>query len=93
MTRAPGNGDPDTPVNHSTKCHERNFVESLTSNQRNALRIILAHEGCLGKLRRALGTQLTETISENQRKTGLAKLGRTAELFDQLCVAANIRHA
>jgi hypothetical protein len=67
----------------NTKCHAANFVQSLSANQRNALRIILASEGCLGKLRRALGTQLTETISEDQRKTGLAKLGRTVDLFPE----------
>jgi hypothetical protein len=77
-------------THHSTKCHAAQFVSSLSTSQRNALRVILAQEhGCM-KMRRALGTHEIKTVSEHDRRTGLARAGRTAELFEQHHSAANL---
>ena len=78
-------------VNHSTKCHAAQFVSTLSVSQRNALRVILTQEHGCANMRRALGTQALKTISEHDRRTGMARAGRTAELFTQHHVAANIR--
>jgi len=63
--------------------HATAFVEELTNNQRNALRVILSFDKGCRELRQALNTAKVIPISEDDRKTGLAKLGRTAELFDE----------
>ena len=77
---------------NSTKCHAAQFIGTLSTSQRNALRVILAHEhGCV-KLRAALGTHGIKPISEHERRTGLARAGRTVELFEQHHVVANIAH-
>ena len=68
---------------HSTKCHAAQFINTLSTSQRNALRVILAHEQGCTKLRRALGTQAIKVISEYERRTGLARTGRTVELFER----------
>lgn len=68
-------------IHHSSNCHAAQFVSTLNRNQRNALRVILlADHGCT-KLRRALGTDALPVVTEQQRCTGLARSGRTIELF------------
>jgi hypothetical protein len=76
---------------HSSKCHAAQFVSSLNSNQRNALRVILLGEHGCTKLRRALGTSAALVVTEQQRRTGLACSGRTIELFDEkAAIARNV---
>lgn len=77
-------------VSHS-KSHGAAFVSTLTRTQRNALRVILAHESGPADMRCALGTYLVKPIAEVTRRTGLARAGRTSELFPQHSTAANIR--
>jgi len=59
----------------------KHIVESLSSSQRNALRVLLAIEDGPALLRRELGIAKVEPLKEVTRKTGLARAGRTIELF------------
>jgi hypothetical protein len=61
----------------------KHIVESLSSSQRNALRVLLAVEDGPALLRRELGTAKVEPLQEAARKTGLARAGRTIDLFPQ----------
>jgi hypothetical protein len=79
-------------THNSSKCHAAQLVSTLSINQRNALRVILAQEHECMKLRRALGTHETKIVSEQERCAGLARTGRTIELFDRHRAAASIRH-
>jgi hypothetical protein len=71
---------------HHTTCHAHQFVHSLNASQRNALRVILAHDNGCTKLRRALGTEDTKPVSREANATALARTGRTIELFDSRAV-------
>jgi hypothetical protein len=68
---------------HQTTCHAHHFVQSLNASQRNAMRVILAHDTGCGKLRRALGTENLKPISREAQATALARQARTIELFQQ----------
>jgi hypothetical protein len=59
----------------------KHIVESLSSSQRNALRVLLAVEDGPALLRRELGIAKVEPLKEATRKTGLARAGRTIDLF------------
>jgi len=59
----------------------RHIVQSLSSSQRNALRVLLAIEDGPALLRRELGIAKVEPLKEATRKTGLARAGRTIDLF------------
>jgi hypothetical protein len=59
----------------------RHIVQSLSRSQRNALRVLLSVEDGPQLLRRELGIALLEPLKEYERKTGLARSGRTADLF------------
>lgn len=66
----------------TAKTHSEHFCESLTPAQRNALRVILHHDGACAQLKQALGIQkTTQQISEHARRTGKAMIGRTIDLF------------
>jgi hypothetical protein len=67
-----------------TKSHAAEFVSSLPRNGRNALRVILAHEDGPAKLREALGMPSITVYAD--RATGLARVGRTIELFCMMIV-------
>lgn len=59
--------------------HSKQFVDSLTPNQRNALRVLIVTE--LRALRHALQMSNVVELTEADRKIALAKQGRTVELF------------
>lgn len=59
--------------------HSKSFVQSLTPNLRNALRVLIATE--LSNLRHELQMSNVAVMSEHDRKLALAKQGRTIELF------------
>jgi hypothetical protein len=59
----------------------KHIVESLSRSQRNALRVLLAVEDGPALLRRELGIALLKPLKEYERKTGLARAGRTIDLF------------
>lgn len=60
--------------------HAEHLVNQLDSNLRNALRILLSNDVRLTELRLALGVK-AEPITEREYRLGLAKTGRTIELF------------
>jgi hypothetical protein len=64
-----------------TKSHEVDFVSSLPRNCRNALRVILSHEHGAAKLREALGMRDAGVMAQTDRAAGLARAGRTIDLF------------
>jgi hypothetical protein len=76
-------------VSKHSNNHAAQFVSTLTRNQRNALRAILLHESGTPDLRHALGINKARTIPEHEHRTGLARTGRTSELF-HVATAANI---
>ncbi len=59
--------------------HSKSFVQSLSPNLRNALRVLIATE--LKQLRYELQMSNVAVMDENDRKIALAKQGRTIELF------------
>lgn len=71
-------------LKHCNANHADHFVESLSANSRNSLRVILESERALKQLRHALGMPVSATttaVSERDYRLGLAKTGRTIELF------------
>ena len=74
----------------ASKNHAGHFAESLSKSQRNSLRAILLHESGVPDLRNALGIAKARIVPEHERRTGLARAGRTAELFEQHRVAVNV---
>lgn len=72
--------------------HAAHFAASLSKSQRNHLRVLLMHEHACRDLRHALGITKATTVSHAARAIGLAKTGRTIELFAQAKPgAANLR--
>jgi hypothetical protein len=63
------------------KRHYKDFVRSLNHNQRNSLRVLLSFQDGANHLRAELNVK--HTISKEHHATGLARAGRTAELFPQ----------
>lgn len=61
--------------------HAAHFTASLSTSQRNHLRVLLLHEHACRDLRRALGINKAEAISHAQHATGLARRGQTIQLF------------
>lgn len=74
----------------ASRNHAVHLAESLSTSQRNALRTILLHESGVPDSKHALGIHKTRTIPEQERRTGLARAGRTAELFQQHRIAVNV---
>jgi hypothetical protein len=68
---------------HHSKSHAAEFVKILSRRGRNALRVILAHSNGPEELCRALGTHAVPVVTENERKTGLARSSRTIDLFPE----------
>lgn len=68
-------------VTHATAAET--FCGSLNRNQRNHLRALLHHETACRDLKHALGIAKATTVTHAARATGLAKIGRTIELFAQ----------
>jgi len=66
---------------HTAKSHAQEFVGSLTVAGRNALRAILAHADGAEQLRAALGVHKQPQLDMHTRRTGLARAGRTIDLF------------
>lgn len=64
----------------TTRNHAEHLVNLLDPNLRNALRVLLSNDVRLTELRHALGVK-TEPITELEYRLGLAKTGRTIELF------------
>jgi hypothetical protein len=61
--------------------HAAQLVSTLTIAQRNSLILILAHESGAQEIRRALGIQTIRITPHNERLTGHALAGTTADLF------------
>ena len=78
---------------NAPQSHAAHFAASLSTSQRNHLRVLLLHEHACRDLRRSLGVEKqAATVSHAAHATGLAKVGRTIELFAQAKPsAANLR--
>lgn len=61
--------------------HYKDFVASLKPAQRNSLRVLLSFEEGPKHLRAEL--KITKLIKREQHATGLARVGRTIELFPE----------
>jgi len=73
------------------KSHAEEFVGSLSVSQRNSLKVIFLQEHACRDLRHALAVDQHKHVSEAEHRTGLARAGRTVELFRSHVVAANIQ--
>ncbi len=68
-------------IKHIAKTHASHFADSLNRSQRNHLRVLLSHQYAFRDLRHALGIADHKVMSHAEHATGLAKAGRTIELF------------
>jgi hypothetical protein len=77
---------------HTHETHAHHFVQSLSANQRNSLRILLI-KNAARELHHALDLQkaITRSVHSAEHALELAKQGRTAELFRSSQHAADIR--
>jgi hypothetical protein len=66
---------------NSSRNHATQFINHLKSNERNALRVLLLTKSGLADLRKALGTESARVLSQAEVATGLARAGRTIDLF------------
>ncbi len=79
----------------TAQSHSEAFVGNLTVSGRNALRTILLHETGAAQLKTALGIHKQQPMNEHARRTGLARAGRTIDLFRGVAAAspANLKEA
>jgi len=77
-------------VPHSKRSHAHQFINQLTKNERNSLRILLLTKSGLADLREALDLQHMRVVSIEQERTGHALRGTTAELFRGSSVVARV---
>jgi hypothetical protein len=61
----------------------KHFLQSLNPSQRNTLKLVLHLETASSLLRRELGISHIVVMKEDDRRTGLARAGRTADLFKE----------
>jgi hypothetical protein len=66
---------------HHTISPAREFVKSLNTTQKKALKVLLTTETGWTKLGSALGTKSVRPITPEEHATALARAGRTASLF------------
>jgi hypothetical protein len=66
---------------HHTISPVQDFVKSLNSTQKKALRVLLTTETGWTRLGTALGTKSARPITPEEHATELARAGRTASLF------------
>jgi hypothetical protein len=65
----------------SASTHYKHFVDSLTINQANALRVLLSFQDAPKHLRAALNVK--NTVSIEDHRTGCARRGDTIRLFPE----------
>ncbi len=79
------------PANAKHNRFAATLVAELSTSQRNHLRTLLSFETGAESLRSVLGIAKVQQVSNHSHASGLAKLGRTAELFSRTKhVAANL---
>lgn len=59
------------------------FVKTLTVKQRDALNILLRNPTAVQDIALMCGAKTLKPLSENERRTELARTARTAELFQR----------